>query len=578
MSASHFTIYRLHTKGEWQQIVDDFNENREEDKKLVKHTNRKFKFTNISKYSLYTSVVKTNPNWGRTLTELVSDLDEIQNIRQSFVLFLKVGDEIFAVTGGNGYQVLDGVKDYNFGLELLSRLIDRNDDVIKRVNDRYFTGNILGGNYQYNRRVTINTEADFNNFFNEIYVALPSKSITKKLGIKINTKKKDYRLLAKDSIKLGKAITLRELDIMLGSVLQLLQETGYDINPFYRLNDKDSVANELDEYLIREFTQYLNSTDYNGTFSIIPYYEVYDAHFITINNDSGVKESYETESDIASLFKKYVELDKNHDDLMSIITHTYLTGEIENSEETRHNLYEHFDVKVTLNSETYWLMGGNWHKVNRSFMEELNKQFVNKVVNGFDHDFRINKMNFWPHQESEGDYNYYHNEVPSLYVLDKILYRNIEICDLLYAENDTMYFIHVKDGLSGDVRVLVDQIEHAMTIIRDGLYYDNGERIFGEFYKRIIGKIKKDDETQSQQSEAAKKFRNDFPDVKSFIRRLRRTKDIIFVFAYRPLQNHDLNRPETIESTAAKLSMVGLTETIKDYDFKLRFMEIERDS
>lgn len=167
-----------------------------------------------------------------------------------------------------------------------------------------------------------------------------------------------------------------------------------------------------------------------------------------------------------------------------------LTGEIENSEETRHILYEHIDVKIMLNDETYWLMGGNWHKVKRTFMEELNKQFVNKVTNGLHHEFNINKMNIWPKEESEGDYNHYHNEIPSLYVLDKILYRNIEICDLLHVENDAVCFIHVKNGLSGDVRVLVDQIEHAMTIIRYGLNHD--KRILEEFYEYIIKKINPD--------------------------------------------------------------------------------------
>lgn len=51
-------------------------------------------------------------------------------------------------------------------------------------------------------------------------------------------------------------------------------------------------------------------------------------------------------------------------------------------------------------------------------------------------------------------------------------------------------FIHVKDGLSGDVRVLVDQIEHAMTIIRYGLNHD--KRILEEFYEYIIKKINPD--------------------------------------------------------------------------------------
>ncbi|MUV37127.1 hypothetical protein JNUCC1_00933 [Lentibacillus sp. JNUCC-1] len=508
MSASHFTIYRLYGGGNWQSIINDFNEGKDEEEHLFIHTNREYRFRNISAYSLYTSVAKTSPNWGATLSELVNDLGEIENIRQSFVLFLKVGDESFAATGGNGYQVLEGVKDYNFGLELLSRLISQNDDVIKRVNDRYFTGNILGGNYQYNRRVTINTEADFNNFFNEIYVALPSDKITKKLGINITTKKKDYRFLAKDSIQLGKAMTLKELDSMLGSVLGLLKAQGYDINPFYRLNDKDHTTDELDMRLVQGFTDYLSGENFNVDFSIIPFYEVYDTHYMKINDDPETTETYETENDIAELFKKHVDLDKEAEDILSIIKNTYLTAKVENNEEAKQTLYEHLDVKVRLDDASYWLMNGNWYKVGRSFIDELNKHFVNKVTTNFDHEFKLNKVHTWPDKESEGDYNFCHNEIASIFVLDKILYRNIEICDLLYVEDDAIYFIHVKDGLSGDVRVLVNQIEDAMRVLQDGLEYDIDT--LKEFYESIVQKIKSDNESQTQQSRAAQKFISHF--------------------------------------------------------------------
>lgn len=574
VSASHFTIHRLKEEENWKEIVDQFNDEKDSDKQYTLKANKEdIKFNNIAKYELYTRAAETVPDWSTTLDELVTDLGNVNNISHSYVLFLEVDDSNFAVTGGNGYQVIGQDKYYNFGIDLLSRLVEPNDTVIKRVSDRYFSGNILGGNYQLKGKGTINNETDFNNFFDEIYIVLSSKVIKNKLGIKIPTKKADYRFLAKDSIKLGKAITLNELDILLGAILDLLEEPGYPINPFYQLNGNDSLIKELDSYMIDAFTDHLANTGENEGFTIVPFYSTFDIQYIEIKNSESTKENYETEEDIFKYLKKNISLDKDNNVILSIIKGIKLTGKIDGEEPEISSLYHHFDVKLTLNNDTYWLMNGDWYFMEREFMEEIDNRFIQKVSQGFDLDFNIDlhPLNAWQ-DESETEFNFGHNQNPSIYVLDRIFYENIEICDLLVEADNTIYFIHVKDGLDGKVRILTDQILHGMQLISGAK--DHDPSVLKGYYKSVIDKTNDfDEENASQISISARKFQERFYNEEEFVKTVMEKK-VCFVFAYRPLESHDLNKPETIQSTAAKLSMITLVEELNKFDFELKLLSI----
>lgn len=182
----------LETECDWGEIINEYNDDKEHDKQYQPRTSNNIKFENIKDYKLYIRAAETIPDWGASLSVLVSDLDNIRNVNHSYVLFFKLSTHQFAVTGGNGYQVIEKHKDFSFGINLLSRLISPNDAVIKRINDRYFSGTIIGGNYQYSGVASINSEREFNNFLHEIYLALPSEVIQESLGIKIKDKKKDY--------------------------------------------------------------------------------------------------------------------------------------------------------------------------------------------------------------------------------------------------------------------------------------------------------------------------------------------------------------------------------------------------
>lgn len=80
---------------------------------------------------------------------------------------------------------------------------------------------------------------------------------------------------------------------------------------------------------------------------------------------------------------------------------------------------------------------------------------------------------------SEGDYNFSHNTIENILVLDKIFVDNIEICDLLLIEENESFFIHVKDGLDRDARVLSEQIMSSMTAVNNAQHFGDLEFLKG---------------------------------------------------------------------------------------------------
>lgn len=442
MSSSNFTIYQLNTDKDWQEIVDEFNEGKEENKQFKLKTNRlNVEFEHIKEYKLYTRAAETTPDWANPLSDLVEDLGEVRNINNSYVLFLKVDEDSFAAAGGFGYSVVASFKNFNFGIELLSRLIKPDEGAIKRISDRRLAGNIVGGDFLYHQNVSLNTEKGFNRFMSEIYTALPKETIEEKLGIKININKKNYRFLAKESINLSKAITIKELDQLVGSISHLLKLNGYSINPISYVNEKDPKISELNNKLIELFRRHVEEDQSDQNFRIAPFYNDYDSYFIMIGKDLSTKDEYDSEEEIINYLKQNVSLDKQNQELLNILKGITLTAVIENDEGKPRSLYEHLDARIQLDDKTYWLMDGNWFFLAREFVDEINNTFLSKFTNQYNQDFMLDEINEWMDGEEEGDFNFSHNEKPSVYVLDKIYYKNIEICDLLVVDNDKLHFI-----------------------------------------------------------------------------------------------------------------------------------------
>ncbi|WP_262176525.1 DUF6119 family protein [Saccharococcus sp. Marseille-Q5394] len=584
MKAASFTIYRLLTTGitfkEYcDEIVDRYNEGRVTGNKFEsKNNSQNFSANHINNYRLYTRENSTKPEWQFVIGELVSDLGELKNVNHSFVLFLEVEKEVFCITGGTGYLVIEGFKDHYFGLDLLSRIIEPNENIIKETKDRFFSGNRISGQNQFSRFVNINSESGFSNFFRELNVFLPKERIEEIFNLKIDGGKKEYKFLAKDSINLGKSMSLSELDDFLKKVKDLNDKTPlFVLNPFYEVNRQDPVLEKLDKALEKELKELIIhgtcSTNLNVVLPILSR----ESYFL---RKKGSKKDMPYDSsltDIKMYFYEFFdqEILFREEGFKEVFLDASQIVD-ENEELVERSLLNLLDFQVIIENKTYWLMEGNWYCLDRSFIEEIDNKFKEKVVTKIVESTDLPELNKWE-EGSEGDYNFSHNNIENIYVLDKILVNNIELCDLLVINNEKVYLVHVKDGLDGDVRVLSHQILHSMRILNDAISHDS--TIFDSYYESIrnkIGGVSKETGEETTISQGARKFSNVFhsqPELSGLTKLIKETnQEIVFVFAFRPPGSYRIDDPKTIRSTAAKLAMISLMDDVRQFDFNLEFM------
>src|SRR5690625_290628 len=145
MGAALFTVYQLKTELSFKDIIDIYNKDRDDKqgKYKIQPKSDDIRLENIEDYSVYLLTRKTKPGWRLPLKKLVNNLPEIENTNFSFILFLKIGKYKFAATGGVAHHVISNYKTFNFGVDLLTRLINLDDAAIKRIENRPVTGNIL---------------------------------------------------------------------------------------------------------------------------------------------------------------------------------------------------------------------------------------------------------------------------------------------------------------------------------------------------------------------------------------------------------------------------------------------------
>jgi len=579
MTATKFTIYLLKERNNFEStvtdIVHDYNlDYDEENKKFHLKNSTNYSFKNITNYKMYVRSALSSPNWKDTMDLLVEDISDVENKNNSFALFVQLNNYIFVITGGSGYVLIDSEKQFNFGLELVSRIIGENDNVIKNVGDKTFSGNRLSGNNQYMRKVSIISQQYYNNMFKKMELALPKHLIQHYLGIKIPINKSSYNFFAKDAIKLSKSITLEELDKLLLSITSLMnKQPSYSILPFYQLDNKNPLVKQLDALVENKFWNQLQKTVSSAEKIrlFIPSSEIYEDYYVKF---PGTKKEmqYSDEQQLLSIIINKVLKNDNITIPTNFLKESKIIGKSENNEELKTSLFNCIDTVISHENTNYWLTEGEWYLFERDFIETLDKTYAQKIKSS--RFLNLPQISIWA-EGPEGDYNHSHLHKPDTFVLDRMLSNNIELCDLLIEEQGKLYFIHVKDGLDGDLRMLSQQIQQAMEFVTQDISSDDCNTL-RKYYNNIYKKTKN---ASSNITNAAKTFIDYFTSENEFIEYIKnRYNKINFVFAYRPLISHNIYDSKTIKSFAAKFAIIDLINSKENFNFPLYFLEIERGS
>ncbi|MEC2073995.1 DUF6119 family protein [Alkalihalophilus marmarensis] len=600
MKSAKFTVYQLKNDRDdfdkyCEDIVQEYNTSQsellEEYAYKLKKINSKNIFKHIEKIKVYLAKHKTTPQWKETLNELISDdIRQIENISHSFLFFIKSKNNYFAITGGKGHLVISEYKDYSFGLEILSKIMLPRDNIIKSIADRSLQGNRFSGQQYFNKFVNLISENNISNYFKQINTFLTKDKIHTEFGVKIKEKKEGFNFLARDSIKLGKSLNLRELDNFIKNLDRLINQVDseYNINKFHEVDHRDSLFKDLNTELERLILKLLDQKKEDVKASnvrILNSNNLYidcDYYVLKKRNSTGTELGrYETDVeifDIIDVFKNFyleniVRTNKSIiEDFLKVVS---LEGYVDNERVIYERILDLLDLNIVFNNTHYILINGKWFYLDRNFIEEINKTFIDRIIPIYERSSKSLTLKNWKSGDEEGDYNFSYHDSEDYYVLDKMLVRNVEICDLLKIQEDEIFLIHVKDGLAGSTRILCEQILIAMESIQAAILY-NDSNFLSEYYQSIKNKDKPNISNSSRKS--AIKFLNRFKTAEEFIDNiLNPSTKITFVFAFKS-KNHDLYIPETITSTPAKISILNLVSQVKRFDFDLKIVEISSEN
>lgn len=118
---------------------------------------------------------------------------------------------LYAVTGGLGYHAIQEFIDDDFGVDILSRLISKEDKILKSVKEKSVMGGILGTTKFFRKDYNLFENDGFGKIYQELKSRLNKDILKTKFGFSDEDLRKDSSCIAKTSFKINKSITFEQM-------------------------------------------------------------------------------------------------------------------------------------------------------------------------------------------------------------------------------------------------------------------------------------------------------------------------------------------------------------------------------
>ena len=536
---------------------------------------------------LFYKNTSSTPKWKQFLIG-ISDVDESDLLKQrnrssseSFLILIKpnVTDNIYAVTGGiQSYFAIQEYIDENFGVDIISRLIDRDSKILKSVKELSVVGGVLGTTKQFRNNYNLSENEGFGKIYQELKANLSTNTLITHFGFTADDIRRESVCVAKSSFKINKSITFSQaLAIITGCEYVMENEEPIVVNSVEKLNKKNNeeLINILEEKLYEDLWLRYSNTDLYKDFDLchLDFENYLTADSYRLKRNSSQRDLYIWDyllkdiDDVFEYLRSNLEIE-NVEQLKSEIESLKIFTYDENGVElTKGNVIRHIfgDVKLQ-DGRKFFFINNNWYKIDESFIEKLDegcRTFINSnYYNGL--------SEVWNYPDtSENDYNSTYIGNHNTIILDKITPQNIELCDILKWDEESIYLIHVKAGFNNMMRDLSSQIFIAANRLLHDINTDHA--FVEEVYNHLQNKIGSNDTYFDMIGNQTNSITlNDF---KGLFR-----KNIIFVLAVLDTAQNEreLREINTFNSNIAKFSLQDLIQGMKGIDVTLKITQISK--
>jgi uncharacterized protein (TIGR04141 family) len=535
-------------------------------------------------FKVYYQVKTKPPQWRGFLKGILADdalLATARNRTHSFLLFIRYKEYVFAVCGGAGAAAIRQFVVHDFGMQLLVRLFEKHDRVVKATQERGVSGIVLGQQRYYRGDQRFSDENEFGKVYKKFQAQVKKRQLTEIFGFHPDeVKAKGSACTAKDSFQLGKSVASEVLLDNIKTYVDLIstKEGNFTLNKVIPVNKKTPTGQKLIQELRDELVKKLYSDCINNTSSDLdfchPDFEAYrNAERFTIMLDRETiieMEDEELSLDIVIQEVKdlgHLVIDDPTTFRISVLENEIKSFDGEGGLLTTGTVLQHLHGEITYLGNTYFLIDGQWYRIDPEFIKDLNEGCLDVLQQAwqeslFDASFNLNK--------DESVFNQQFIGRPGLYVFDTITPDNIEACDILKSDDHNTWFIHVKKGFDNSIRDLASQIMIAAKTIQ-------ADKKSGYHY---LDKLQSQTEDGIFSDSPAKRSlaKQTFPSggIKTL---LNNRKDIQIVFCLAFVDKADGPRSlkdniDDFRSNIAKYSLIELYKQIRGMGFDLKIVQL----
>ena len=523
-----FKIYKIKEEYSIEGTFDDIKTKLEENEINYDKINK-----NGYKGIIYSN--ESDPSWIKCIHELMTESLKKKyqkNNNMSYVLLKESSNKtVYAISGGQGYHHLKGYYEKNYGLNLIPKLINNTDSVVRNIiENRLYDNQIY--NHRVNRRATsLNVESDFTNLYKELGLVLDAKILTE-LGLIDNEHFNDdlehIRFINKDFVFVEKSLTFENLEYVfdwLDSVNE--NRPNFELNSFIEVSGAENhKPSELLELLISSI---LDDTNSNYDIEIVgeqivnylnnDFYLIRcDELNLNLEDDDPIRwktiENYLNENELF-----------NKESLNALFKNTIINTS-QNGEETLNSaLLNCLDCRLydSKTRKDYFLLDGKWFYLSYTF----NELITNKFQEIYNNSRRISEflqkkypqlLTNWDKitKKNENNYNNSFEKDDDIIVGHTLKPDYLEITDLMiYDETENkLFLICLKNKFDyGGCRDVYGQIE--------GSYY---------YLKNKL--LTTDEKINSYYNSLKNKNKNKMPITKNEFRHILHERNIVYIAGF----------------------------------------------
>lgn len=530
-----------------------------------------------------------HPKWKDFFSEIcdrAADILTASNREVSYIMFLYDDDHIFSFCGGIGNLAIQDYINTYFGMEIISRLIEENNKVIKQVDERDLTGAILATSRYFRYDYKLSDDEEFGKLYKKVRAEVGRNVIDEKFGINTNSRRRtNIGCVAKSTFQINKSVSFNEVSHVIRSIANLLScDANFELNKV-RLITRRGSGNKL---LIEELENTLCSKIYDGYVDRINDLDFDICHTEFEKFFSAISYNLYLGHATRPIFQEELEELRNFGFIYDAIEASELV--MDNAQEmkaflkkvrirsngydgeslTEGSLFKHIHGEIRINDINYFYIDGDWYQIQDQFLENLNNQSRRIIIDIRKNDILNLTWNTTAIQ-TENEYNRQYIGNDGYIVLDKIFVKYIEICDILKYDEENLYLIHVKKGFNNSTRDLTSQINISARMIRE--IQDSGDYTqIEELYDSLANKL---ESTDNYFRRAAGQINS--IDKNSFVS-LFREKRIYYCLAFvdDAAEQRNISDIDSFDSNIAKFSLVQLYKNMRLINIDLKVSQINR--